>query len=104
MPVQVTIDVEYCSKCPFGKVKGPIWDKDIEEDIYDIHCNMLHENVHESMHWSEVASECKSGKGFDTPPNSCPFPRNLTACRPDSVAKSISQEKLLNKIKPSSLI
>ena len=104
MPVQVTLDVEYCSKCPFGKVKGPIWDKDLEEDVYEITCNMLHEVVYENMSWGEVASKCASGKGWDTPPNCCPFPRNLTACRPDSAAKPADQEELSNKLKPSSLI
>lgn len=102
MPVQLTIDVEYCSKCPFGKVNGPIWDKVLEEDVYDIHCCKLHELVHESMHWSEVASECKSGKGIDKPPKNCPFPS--ASPRSDSAAKPADQEELSNKLKPSSLI
>ena len=89
MPVRITIDVEYCSKCPYGKVKGPIWDKDLEEDVYEITCNMLHEVVSENMSWNELASMCVSGEGWDTPPEKCPFRQSQDEVeKPEDVIKS----------------
>ena len=87
------MEVKYCSLCPYGKIKGPIWDKDLEEDVHEITCNMLHEVVYENMSWSELASKSASGEGWDTPPNGlikCPF--RDEAEKPEDV------------IKPSSLI
>ena len=87
------MEVKYCSLCPYGKVKGPIWDKDLEEDVHEITCNMLHEVVYENMSWGELASKRASGEGWDTPPKNCPFKQSQ-----DDV------EEPENVIKPSSLI
>lgn len=89
MPVRVTIDVEYCSKCPYGKVKGPVWDRELEEEIYEISCCKLHELVYDYMSWYEVASKCASGNGRDTPPEKCPFRQSQDEVeKPEDVIKS----------------
>lgn len=88
MPVTVTMEVKYCSLCPYGKVNGPIWNRDYEEDVYDIACNMCHEVVYENMSWSELASKCESGEGWDTPPEKCPFRQSQDGVeKPEDVIK-----------------
>lgn len=93
MSVTVTMEVNYCSLCPYCKVNGPIWNRDYQEDVYDIICNMLHETVYENLSWYETASKCESGKGWDTPPEKCPFNQSQ-----DEVEKPEDVIKLSNLI------
>lgn len=75
--VKVTIeqDVEFCSLCPFGKVSGPVWDHDSENEVYTVRCEKQNEKiVHDYLCWNECASRCSNCVGcHDVPPASCPF-------------------------------
>ena len=79
-PVDITMKVEYCSLCPLASVRGPIWSRELEQEVFDVHCTKLNKPVYEDLHWTECASACKSHTGCDVPPRECPFhinPENM---------------------------
>lgn len=67
-------EVEYCSLCPYGNTFGPVWDPDCEEEVYEVKCSKLNKTVHDFLHWTECASQCKMKTNcLDTPVAECPF-------------------------------
>lgn len=73
--VTITMEVEYCSFCPYGKVTTPIWDPELEEEVSDVICKKLGDKiVYHDLNWTECASRCaKHVNSIDTPPSCCPF-------------------------------
>lgn len=73
--VKIEQDVEFCSLCPFGKVTGPVWDPDAENEVYTVRCGKQNgKTIWDNLTWNECASRCTTRTNcFDIPPASCPF-------------------------------
>lgn len=72
--VKVTVDVEFCSLCPFGKVTAAVWDSDLEEEVRDVICTKTGKTVYHDLSWYECAASCKMHEtSVDTLPECCPF-------------------------------
>jgi len=71
--MKVEFDIKHCSECPFGKVVGPYWNPDFDEDNYDVHCSKLEKKVHKEWAWNEIAAKNSKHTGMDKPPRECPF-------------------------------
>lgn len=71
--MKVEFDIKHCSECPFGKVVGPYWNPDFDEEDYDVYCEKLEKKVHKEWAWNEIAAKNSKHTGMDKPPKECPF-------------------------------
>lgn len=67
--MNIEIEIEYCSKCPFGKLYPDYSSPDSFENNSQIKCEKLNKIIHKYLGPFEI------GK-YDKVPNECPFNNN----------------------------
>ena len=68
----VTIDVEFCSMCPYSNLFEH-YNPGIPGDVVDIYCRKLHRQVHSNLERLECCSTGSSLTAEDRVPSDCPF-------------------------------
>lgn len=72
--VEIKSTIEFCSECPHCQISRAYSEDDNFEEIYDLMCWRLKENVHIGLNWYEIAKTHTNRKdSFDNIPDRCPL-------------------------------